>query len=311
MKKRIDKIISCLPERVKRSIDDDRRLYELSELRLRANAPCGATYKGKNLYLGSYGGLYERTASPLKLESLELSECVKRLCDGSVYSYYDSIKNGYITKDGFRIGIVGKGILTDGAPDGFCEFTSLNIRFPIFLKDTCDTLLDYIKRESLSGCGGILVISPPGIGKTTYLRSLAYRLSSGFYDGTLYRVARVCIIDERAELYSEEMFAGCIADVISDLPKAYCVSLCTRVMSPEVMVCDEIGSASEADALCDAQSKGVLLAASCHGKSLDDVIKKPYMKRLFDNGVFGTVCSLSVTDGVRKTEIKRLRDIYG
>ncbi len=308
MKDQVGRIIPYLPARLARAVESSsfsKCFDEINELRLRAGKPTTVTADGKNLFLSENGGLWERSTRPLVLTADELRECVTRLCGGSVYSYYDSIKNGYITKENFRVGITGKGIVTNGHPDGFSQYTSINIRIPAFFKNSANDLLSYIARYGTENTGGILVISPPGVGKTTLLRSLAYSLSKGYTDGGRFCIKRVCIIDEREEIYSAEFFSDTICDVISSLPKGFCIELCTRVMSPEIIVCDEIGNYDEAERIKNAASKGVLFVASCHGKDVYDVIKKPFIRELFDIGVFSTACVIGFSNGARVCSIKR------
>ena len=57
-------------------------------------------------------------------------------------------------------------------------------------------------------------------------------------------------------------------------------------MSAQLIVCDEIGTAEEANAIISVSNTGVPLLASAHGSSLSDIMRRPPLKRLADAGVF-------------------------
>ena len=67
------------------------------------------------------------------------------------------------------------------------------------------------------------------VGKTTFLRSIAYLLASGNYP----QPRRVGIADERCELFLPDKM-GALIDCVRDMPKAAGIELLTRSMSPEV-----------------------------------------------------------------------------
>lgn len=259
----------------------------MSEIRLRALLPCSVTVYGTSVIIGD--GQY-----PITLTHDELDTIFARLCGGSVYTHAETIREGFIVKDGVRIGIGGRTLVKNGCVTGFSEIDSLNIRLPLFREDSAESVLSLIGREGFERCGGILAVSPPGCGKTTFLRALARGLSRGISYLGRYRRFRVCLADERGELFNEEFFRECTVDRLEMCPKAFAVECATALLSPEVIVCDEIRSEQEAILLSRAISDGVVLVASCHGYSLDDVIKKPHIKMLFDCGAFGTVYSLNL-----------------
>lgn len=295
-------IISCLHNDVRQAVyklKNEAPNAVITEIRLRAGAV-------QTLICGNKTFTVTESSShvPLILTSDQIYDTVYNLCGGSVYSHAEEIAKGFIGIRGARVGICGKGITKDGIPTGFSEYTSLNIRFHRHIKNAADALLKEINDKGCGKVGGILVISPPGAGKTTFLRSLASALSSGFLEHGALLSKRISIIDERGEIFLPEAFERSCADVISFLPKKYCIELCTRVMTPEYIFCDEIGSADEAWCISECASKGIYFVASCHGKDLSDIKRKAFFKKLFSDGVFSTVCELSVSGGNRSCVIR-------
>ena len=141
---------------------------------------------------------------------------------------------------------------------------SLCVRIAREIKGSADELMESLYEEGRPVSA--LIVSPPGMGKTTLLRDIARQLS----DGTGGRRGlRVGMADERGEL------AGCVmgvptldvglrTDVMDGCPKKVGMELLVRAMSPEVIVTDELGHAGDAEAVGDAIRCGVKVIASVH-----------------------------------------------
>ena len=76
------------------------------------------------------------------------------------------------------------------------------------------------------------------------------------------------------------------SDIYLGYPKAMAMELAVRTMSPQYLLCDELG-AEEADAILAAQNAGVPLIASAHAPSLEALLRRPALRRLHEAGVFG------------------------
>ncbi|MBQ1254261.1 MAG: hypothetical protein IIX91_00590, partial [Clostridia bacterium] len=63
------------------------------------------------------------------------------------------------------------------------------------------------------------------------------------------------------------------------------VELLTRTLSPEYLICDELGAGEEVPLLA-AQNTGVKLIASVHGSSAEEAARRPCVKALLEGGVF-------------------------
>ena len=111
-----------------------------------------------------------------------------------------------------------------------------------------------------------------GSGKTTFIRSLCYRLNFMNYT--------VC--DERNEIFHSDLKG----DFIINIPKADAVVRAVRVLNPEVIICDEIGNSEETQSLLAAMHSGVRFVCSVHSESLDELYKKKNILPLIESGVF-------------------------
>lgn len=291
----IDTLLRYLPLRVNRALNalPNEILNSACEIRLRKNAPLSVTVGRKNIFIDQYGRVCA-IKSAMRIGANELSECIEKLTDGSVYTYDEYLKKGFIPlANGGRAGVCG----ARANSGGWAEIYSINLRIPRFIPNAAEEL---IRVFALQGIKSTLVCSPPATGKTTFLKSAAYLLSNGIGIAP----ARVGIADERGELLSGISDNGLI-DPCLFLPKAQGIELLTRVMSPEIIVCDEI-SVSDAESVIEAHNCGVSLIASAHCENARDLLSRGRMKALADPELF-PLCAILGLDGgyscvIRKTE---------
>ncbi len=240
---------------------------DINEIRLRAGRPASITCQGRNITLS------------VTLSERELGECVTKLCGGSVYAHSDTVRMGYIMfSHGVRIGVCGT-LAPDGRAVG--TVTSLNIRIPHVIRGVCDGL--YSLCTVHGRISSMLIYSLPGVGKTTALRDLAAKL------GEQYRVA---VIDTRGELYIPRMFEGTLCDFLIGYPRAHGIEIAIRTMSPQVLICDELGDADEAGQILSCVSTGVPIIASAHGENIGELMSRPNIRKLHDGHVFSRYVGL-------------------
>ena len=244
---------------------------QITEVRFRLEKPFSVTAEGRNLFPDREGRL-TTLQNALRVTRPQMEDLLARLTEGSLYAFEDAMAKGYVPlENGCRAGIAGDMTVTENGVV-FREITSVNLRISRFLPEFARPLVDLLRE---GGPQGVLVISPPAGGKTTFLRSAAHLLANGS------RPYRVGIADERSELFIP---AG-LCDRITGCPKWKAVELLTRTMSPEYLVCDELGAGEEAPLLA-AQNTGVKLIASAHGSSPEEAAKRPCVKALLEGGVF-------------------------
>ena len=252
----------------------------IQEIRLRLGQPVQFTICGR---LCPAAKFLPGTGLPAALETDTLRDCFLQLCRRSVYAYEDELKQGYFTvQGGCRIGVAGC-----RGPGGFSAVTSLNLRIARWL--TC-LLPPELEALTVAPTGGLLLAGPPGSGKTTLLRSLVQKLCEGD--------ALVSVIDERGELMACE--AGSLpraaqirCDVYARCTKAEGIAMALRCMNPQVIVCDELGTPGDAEAVAQGVASGVVFFATVHCDDPAGLRKKPALAALLDTGAFAKAAFLS------------------
>ncbi len=277
-------VSQCLPVKVNKIINKlaaEERIWEseLTEIRLRQNALASLTHMGKNICL------FE------KMTAEEMNRCAARFCQGSIYAHEDTIKEGYISVDGgIRVGVCGT-LAPDGR--GVREFTSLNIRLPHLVRGVCEPVIE--RCFSTGKPVSILIYSIPGGGKTTLLRDLAITVGSGT------KPIRTAVVDSRRELYMPGIFENTICDILSGYPKAMGIELAVRTLSPELIICDELGGETETTAILGTQNSGIPLIATAHASSLGKLLSKPNIRLLHEHRVFDFYAGIYRTCGIDGT----------
>ena len=240
------------------------------ELRLRADKPVCVNYSGEYRYLSAYG-LTDRVENALNCTLDDIADCVYRAGNYSVYSVEEQIKQGFLTtKNGERIGLAGECVCEKGKTIAIRNFTSLCIRMPHEIVGCGEEI--YNKCMSDRVCN-LLLISLPGLGKTTILRDLARIVSD-------QRGKNVLICDERGEISVGKLGKTCDIIKFSDKESAFEAGI--RAMRPDIIVTDEL-SEKDVESVKKAVYAGVFVFASAHFSSIERV-KTPFMD-IFDRFV--------------------------
>ena len=224
----------------------------------------------------------------------ELERVVEIASQASPYAVKSSLSQGYLTaRGGFRLGLCGECILQNGEPAGFRSLSGICLRIAREHPGAADGVAERVR---LAGPGaGVLIVSPPGGGKTTLLRDLVRQLSTGDRERGILPL-RVGLADERGEvagLYGgiPQLDVGKQTDVLEGCPKARGVMLLLRVMNPQVIALDEITDPEDARAILQAAGCGAGILATAHGDSPRELAEKPLFRSLFSRRAF----SLTVT----------------
>ncbi len=284
-------VFNYLPSPVKDALmlmEADKR-RNLEEVRLRAGGAVVVNCPGA-YFLTPGGATVKKAAGALTITREMLRRSLDRMCQNSVYSAQNELKNGFVTlPGGHRAGVCGRTVVNGGKVSSLSDISSINLRIARQVRGTADGVMEYIAGEGLKNT---IIISPPACGKTTLLRDIARQLAGGRY---MYRVG---IVDERSELASmhsgeAQNDVGTLSDVYDSCPKSEGMLMLLRSMSPDVIITDEIGSEDDAAAIHSLINAGVRIICTAHGYDRDDLLRRRGVAQLLNDGVFERIVVLS------------------
>lgn len=218
---------------------------------------------------------------PVLIGRAEMDELMAALCGCSMYACEQSMARGYLPlPGGHRAGMCGR---LERGPDGTVRMsgvTSVCIRIARYVQGASQP----VRQHLIDGAGrprSVLVLGPPGCGKTTLLRDAAVYLSDE-------AGMQVSVADEREELFlsGAQRAYGKRLDVITGGDKAEMIGLLLRSMAPQVIVCDEIGGRGDAEAILDAARCGAAVLASAHADGIEAMAGRPVLAELGAAGSF-------------------------
>ncbi len=286
----IKKHLFHFPKRIKDALEGYEGWDRICEIRLRTSLPLSLTSYEGNILIDEEGKPCKFSRALCCTEK-EMTQILSAFCMGSVYRYFDTLKEGYaVDEDGWRLGLcASKGSTKNFLPE---RPEGMNIRIPRNVPYAALPLMERIREEGLSS---FLILSKPGEGKTTLIRSLATLLSKG--EG-LNKPLRVAVIDERREIFPKHFTENMgLCDVLSGYEKKEGVEMATRLFTPQVILCDEIGNEEEARSLLSSCSGGCHVIATAHAKELTEARRIPYLETLFRSGRFEKAVSIQKIPG--------------
>lgn len=261
MNKRIDKIASVLPPRMAQALTL-RNIDFLEEIRIKLNSPVLVYESERESYLTDSDG------NIIIPDKSDIDLIVENITKNSLYAYLDDIRKGFVTiEGGHRIGICGTAVYENNRLINIKNIAALNIRVAKEIKGVSDSLMSYIYYDNL--LKNTLIISPPQVGKTTLIRDISRNLSG-------YKNMKIALIDERDEIAAGYMGipqndVGKRTFVLSGYDKKTGFDHAIRSLSPNVIICDEIGTEEDLEIIKDALLRGVKIIATIHGKSTEDI----------------------------------------
>lgn len=271
---------------------------DIREIVLRADMPvCIYTFNDL-MYLTANGCMTSKINSQSLVYSsaYDVTECFNMACGYSVYSHMSEIKEGFVTiSGGHRVGICGTAVVNSGEITNIRDVSTVSIRVCREVIGCSKELVSLINKST----DGLMICGIPCSGKTTVLRDLARILS-------LEEKRRVSLIDTRGELASSykgvaQMDVG-LCDVLSGYPRYQGIIQALKVFSPEFIMCDELGSDADCEAVISGVNSGVRFVTTTHASCFEEFKMKPYIKKILSTGAFENVVFLQGRDNPGKVE---------
>ena len=274
----------------------EKDIDRLCEIRLRADRAAVLIFSDRTEFLTSSGRLTSFYSEGLfTLSRQEIEDIFMKMCNYSVHSLTENIAEGFITLEGgCRIGVYGTAVVRDGKITSVRNIEGINIRVPAEYRGCAQPIYN---RLFYSRIPNTVICGPPMSGKTTVLRDLSRLISD---EG----MKKVAVIDERSELSGGDL--GFNTDILKNYPKAQGIGIAVRTLSPDVIICDEIGTLCEAQELCSLVNSGVKFIVTMHCSDLTELKRRPQFALLSDAGAAEACVVLNEKNfGIKKILINR------
>ncbi len=274
LSKRVYSVLSSLPEEFCKRV---------CEIRLRAGKPLSLVTFDGCMYITATGRVTGLLNTQLLTVTVsDIKESFNRLCEYSVYSHVGDIASGFITvAGGHRAGIYGSAVYSDEKITGIRDVGGISMRVA---REYCGCAERIMQDFTITDSKGFLLCGAPSTGKTTLLRDCARIMSDSMFK-------KVTVVDERGEIAAvshgqAQNNVGVNTDVLDGYIKADGIIQAVRTLSPDVIVCDELGGKKDIEAVINGVNSGVSFVAAIHATGIDDIKNKPQLYDLVKTGAF-------------------------
>lgn len=281
---------------------------KIQEIRLRVNKPLLLVENGRARFVNLDGALTSHPTSQTLITRRDVFErAYKRLCEYSVHSNMNTLTNGFLTiRGGNRVGVCSTAVYKNQSVYSVKGVTSLNIRIAREFKGVSIPLLNSV---CVQDAPSMIIAGRPSSGKTTVLRDIAYQLSTGYQQ----KYRKVVVVDERSEIAnvageSSQNDVGINTDVLNGFSKKDGIEIAVRTLSPDVVICDEIGNTDEVQAIKHGFSSGVRFIVSLHASGEKDLYQKPQLRELLATQEFQYIVLLK--ESFTGFEIYHANEVY-
>lgn len=280
----ISKVLQCISDSVKQNA---------YEIRLRLGKPI--------VLFGSYGSYFVKKDSTVSgidsrdsvyISESDIKKIITTICGYSVYTHQNDMSQGFVTfGNGHRAGFCGTAVRNNNSITALRDINSINIRIARHFENAADDLIR--KLPDKHSFNGIIIAGAPCTGKTTLLRSFASKISSGY----AYGYMKTVIVDERSEM---SFCRGFNCDILRGFTKTEGITHAIRVLSPEIIICDEVISAEESEKIIKGCYSGVKFIVSVHVGTADELFLRPVSRILLDCGFFDYIVFLENSENPGK-----------
>ncbi len=286
-------IFTVLPEKINSCLKDKSNLNKLQEIRVKVGKPL-------NIVLDNTETIFNYVITREDIKAI-----IQKISNYSLYAFDEDIRQGYITiQGGHRVGLAGQCVIEDNAIKTIRNITSLNIRVCREIVGCSNSLMNSLVENNR--VNNTLIISPPKCGKTTLLRDITRNISNGI-SPIGFKGKRTVVIDERSEIAAcyngiPQMNVGMRTDVYDNCIKSEGMMMAVRGLSPEVIICDEIGTYKDMEGLMMAYNSGVSIIATLHGRNVEELYRRPIFREIVENNIINKVVVLSAKKGIGTIE---------
>ncbi|MDK0557965.1 stage III sporulation protein AA [Clostridium perfringens] len=286
-------IFDVLPDKINSCLKDKSNLNKLQEIRVKVGKPL-------NIVLDNTETIFNYV-----IRREDVKAIIQKISNYSLYAFEEDIRQGYITiQGGHRVGLAGQCVIEDNSIKTIRNITSLNIRVCREIVGCSNSLMNSLVENNR--VNNTLIISPPKCGKTTLLRDITRNISNGISQIGL-KGKRTVVIDERSEIAAcyngiPQMNVGMRTDVYDNCIKSEGMMMAVRGLSPEVIICDEIGTYKDMEGLMMAYNSGVSIIATLHGRNVEELYRRPVFREIVENNIINRVVVLSGKKGIGTIE---------
>ena len=213
-----------------------------------------------------------------------MKRLMESLTRGRMHALGECVRQGYVPlAGGMRAGLSGRAIVQGGEVAGLDDISGVCIRVARDVEGAAAGVIGRIMRGDRAR--STLILSAPGLGKTTLLRDAArHMIRAGL---------NVAVADERGELAGPGMDMLPDADVMSMTRKADAINMLIRTMRPDVIVTDELGAEGDARAAADAVRCGTAILASAHARTIAHASARRELGEALRAGLFERIVIIS------------------